>query len=138
MQKLQRAREQMTYLKTAYKRNSIEQRMRNSIEEIVQLKQNFEQTMHYSLEIHERQLQPLRENLTRQVMSLQLQKQVILQTVQTALEAQNPEKRGKKGYVQITQNDVLIDLDTVEVGMQVDMLNTHKKVTAEVVDVQAL
>jgi len=128
----------VNYLKTAYERNSIDQRIVNHLSEIAQLKQNFEQNISYGIQQRERQLQPLFENLTRQVENVHLQKQTMLQTIQAALEAQNPEKRGKKGYVQITQNNALVDLDTLEVGMQVDMLNTHKKVTAEVLSVQNL
>ncbi len=135
---LYNATEKLQHLISSYERNSIEQRIKNRLSEIVELQQRFEQSISMAIETKSRQLAPVAENLTRQTQAIILHKQNTVQGLQQALLSQNPKLKSKKGYAQVTQNNHLVDLDTLEVGVEIALLSSEKKVSAKVTAVETL
>ena len=132
------AKEKLQHLVSSYERNSIEQRIKNRLSEIVELQQRFEQSISMAIETKSRQLAPVAENLTRQTQAIILHKQNTVQGLQQALLSQNPKLKSKKGYAQVTQNNHLVDLNTLEVGVEIALLSSEKKVSAKVTAVETL
>ncbi len=132
------AKEKLQHLVSSYERNSIEQRIKNRLSEIIELQQRFEQSISMAIETKSRQLAPVAENLTRQTQAIILHKQNTVQGLQQALLSQNPKLKSKKGYAQVTQNNHLVDLNTLEVGVEIALLSSEKKVSAKVTAVETL
>ncbi len=132
------AKEKLQHLVSSYERNSIEQRIKNRLSEIIELQQRFEQSISIAIEAKSRQLAPVAENLTRQTQAIVLHKQNTVQGLQQALLSQNPKLKSKKGYAQVTQNNHLVDLNTLEVGVEIALLSSEKKVSAKVTAVETL
>jgi len=131
-QKLFNANEKLGHLKSSYERNSIEQRIKNRLEEIEQVRTRFEQNMTYTLENRTRQLTPIAENLTRQANSNLMQKQNTLTTLMQALQAQDPKQKSKKGFAQIAKEGKVLDLSELEVGDSFEAMDASRSVTAKV------
>ncbi len=137
-QKLYHARETLKHYRSAYEQNSIEQRIKNRLQEIGQLKERFSMSVSYVLEGKERQILPLSENINRTFSSALMQKQNTLVTLREAMQSQNPRKRSKKGYAQITQNNQLVDVNSLDVDEVVEILSDKKRIRARVEDVTTL
>jgi exodeoxyribonuclease VII large subunit len=131
-QTLFNAGEKLAHLKSSYQRNSIEQRIKNRLDEIAQLKNRFEQSMNYTLENRRRQLTPIAENLTRQVNGNRIQKSNSLTTLMHALQAQNPNLKSKKGFAQIAKEGKVLDLSELTVGDSFEAMDASRSVTAVV------
>ena len=135
-QKLFNAGEKLGHLKSSYERNSIEQRIKNRLDEIAQLKTRFEQSMNYTLENRTRQLTPIAENLTRQANSNLIQKQNSLATLMQALQSQDPKLKSKKGFAQITKEGKVLELSELQVGDSFEAMDASRSVTAIVEQVK--
>jgi len=131
-QKLFNANEKLGHLKSSYERNSIEQRIKNRLEEIMQVKTRFEQSMNYTLENRIRQLTPIAENLTRQANSNLIQKQNSLTTLLQALQTQDPKQKSKKGFAQIAKDGKVLDLSELAVGDSFEAMDASRSVTSKV------
>ncbi len=131
-QKLYNASEKLNHLKSSYERNSIEQRIKNRLEEIVQLKKRFDQSISYLLENRTRQLTPVAENLTRQATSNLIQRENSVTALMQALQAQDPKLKSKKGFAQIAKEGKVLDLSELEVGDSFEAMDASRSVTAVV------
>lgn len=137
-QKLFNASGVLQHLQSAYEQNSIEQRIKNSLESITVLKSRFDQSMDYLLEKKRREKVPLEENMGRQLNLVLQQKAHMLSTLTQALKAQDPKLKTKKGFVQVVQNNMLVDLNDLSLGEEVTLLSSEKKLTAEIIKVEAI
>lgn len=135
-QKLYNAGEQLSHLKSAYARHSIEQRIKNRLEEITQLKARFEQSINFVTENAARRLAPVAENLTRQTNSNLAQNRHSVLNLMQALEAQDPKRKSKKGYAQIAKEGKLLDLSELAVGDRFDAMDAFRSVTAKVEEIK--
>ena len=131
-QKLYSAGEKLTHLKNSYERHSIEQRIKNRLEEIAQLKIRFDQSINFVTENAVRRLAPVAENLTRQANTNLIQKQNAIATLLQALQAQDPRQKSRKGYAQIAKEGKVIDLAALEVGDSFEAMDALRSVTAVV------
>ncbi len=131
-QKLYSANEKLVHLKSSYERNSIEQRIKNRLDEIAQLKSRFEQSIAYTLENRRRQLTPVAENLSRQVSSNLIQKQNNLASLLQTLHSQDPKLKSKKGFAQIAKAGKVLDLSELAVGDSFEAMDASRSVTAVV------
>ena len=131
-QKLYSAGEKLTHLKNSYERHSIEQRIKNRLEEIAQLKSRFDQSINFVTENAVRRLAPVAENLTRQANTNLIQKQNAIATLLQALQAQDPRQKSRKGYAQIAKEGKVIDLAALEVGDSFEAMDALRSVTAVV------
>ena len=135
-QKLFNANEKLGHLKSSYERNSIEQRIKNRLDEIAQVRTRFEQSMNYTLENRARQLIPIAENLTRQANSNLMQKHNSITTLMQALQAQDPKQKSKKGFAQIAKDGKVLDLAELEIGDRFEAMDASRSVTAKVENVK--
>ncbi len=135
-QKLYSAGEKLSHLKNSYERHSIEQRIKNRLEEIAQLKIRFDQSISFVTENAARRLAPVAENLTRQANSNMIQKQNALATLLQALRAQDPKQKSRKGYAQIAKEGKVIDLAALEIGDSFEAMDASRSVTAVVENIR--
>ena len=137
-QKLLSAHETITHLKSAYARHSIDQRIAHSLEEIGQLQVRSSQSMEFKLQGVHRVLQPLNEQLEHQSRTVLQQKQQQLNGLLQAYASQDPKLKSQKGYAQVTQNNQLIDMNTLQLEDTFEMLSSEKMVQAKVIKIERI
>ena len=135
-QKLFNAGETLSHLQSSYEQNSIEQRLKNRLDEISQLKGRFDHNMNYLLEQKSRLLSPLSEHMTRQVSSNLIQDENRLKSLHQALSAQDPRLKSKRGFAQITKEGKVLDLGTLEVGERFEAMDASLSVHAIVESIE--
>ncbi|WP_345977119.1 exodeoxyribonuclease VII large subunit [Sulfurimonas sp. HSL3-7] len=131
-QKLYSAGEKLSHLKNSYERHSIEQRIKNRLEEIAQLSARFDQSINFVTENAARKLAPVAENLARQANSNLIQNRNRLSTLLQALQAQDPKQKSRKGYAQIAKEGKVIDLSALDIGDSFEAMDSSRSVTAVV------
>lgn len=131
-QRLQRANEQLKHLYQAFSQNSIDNRLKMKMDEAKQVQSMFNQQMKYKLESAQRELSPLKQTLPRQMKTvLQSKRQALIQ-LQSALSAQDPKLKNKKGFAQVSQSGKLIDLEALEVGEGFEVMSDKTCIKAKV------
>ncbi len=131
-QRLQRAQEKVSHLKTSFAQNSIENRLKMKLDEVKQLTSMFNQKMQHLLESAQRDISPLLQMIQRQVRSILQGKAAELKHLQSALLSQDPKLKSKKGYAQISKNGKLIALESLSVGDLFEAMSDKVKVKSEV------
>jgi exodeoxyribonuclease VII large subunit len=138
LQRLHRCEEQLLHLQSSYERHSIEQRLRNSLEEIAQLRHRFTQGIGFTLEGARREFLPIEQNLERALFSQLNAKKSALSHLMATLEANNPKRKTKKGFAQISQNGRVIDLSVLKKGDTFEAMDEQCKVKAGVLNTEPL
>lgn len=135
MQRLQREAEKIRYLRSSYAQNSIENRLKMKLDEVKQIRSMFTQKMRYNLESAKRDLSPLLAMIPRQMQTLLQAKNSQLKQLHSALAAQDPKLKNKKGFAQISKDARVIDLEELLVGDHFEAMTDKVKITAKVLDV---
>ncbi len=131
-QKLQQAAERITHLKRAMAQNSIENRLKMKMDELLQVKALYRQQMGYTLQKARNELVPLMPQLNRNFQAFLQSKKEILAQLGRAISAQDPQFKSKKGFAQVTSRGEIVALESLKPGDQVDLLDTKVKVSATV------
>ena len=131
-QRLQRSGDRVAHLKQSFQRHSIDQKLRQKIEEILQLRMRFEQTTGFVMERFRRRYEPLTQNLEREIAARLGVKQAALQTLRSNLEANTPERKAKQGFAQIAKNGKVVELASLKAGERFEAMDARVKVTATV------
>ncbi len=122
-QRLQRAGEQLKYLKEAYAQNSIENRLKMKMEELKQIRARFNQQFHYTLEGAKREVLPLMEMLPRYMRNKLQAKAQVLKQLENAFASYDPKLKNKKGFAQISQDGKIIELESIEKGASFEVMS---------------
>jgi exodeoxyribonuclease VII large subunit len=131
-QRLHRYSDKIVHLKQSYERHSIDQKLKNKTEEIMQLRQRYEQSVGFAIERSRRLLAPVAENLERNLQALLNTKKAALANMRQNLEANNPELKSKKGFAQIAKEGKVVALSMLQQGDRFEAMDAKVKVTATV------
>jgi len=134
MQRLHKASEELKHLKQAYAQNSIQNRLKMKMDELKQLKSMFNQRMNYLLESAQRELSPMSSLFTRQMQSIFQTKTQALKQLESALKAQDPKLKNKKGFAQVSQGGKLVSLEALEVDAHFQLMSDSVSVQAKVLE----
>ena len=132
-QRLQRASEHLNHLKSSYAQNSIDNRLKMKLDEVKQIKSMFDQKMKYVLESAQREINPLLQMVPRQMQSFLQTKAQELKQLQSALSAQDPKLKSKKGFAQISKEGKLIELESLVEGEEFEAMSDSVKINAKVI-----
>ena len=138
LQKTHQCREQVENLQDAFKRHSIEQKIKGKFDEIEQYKERFVQTVSYKLESAIHQVNPILVNFQRQINVNLQQKSSMILHMQQNLESQNPRFKIKKGFVQISKDGRVIDLSQLKKGDLFETMDTKYIVKAKVNSIEKM
>lgn len=131
-QRLHRWSDRVAHLKQSYERHSIDQKIKNRLDEISQLRRRFEQGVGFSIERARRQIEPMASNLERGILSMLNGKRSKLANMQSNFESNNPERKSKKGYAQIAKEGKVTNLADLRPGDRFEAMDASVKVTATV------
>lgn len=120
----------LTHLHESYKRNSIEMKLINQLQEIEQLKNRLSQSFNMLIENKRRLIEPLRSALSQQSLALLQSKSSQITNMRTMLEAQNPKTRVHSGFVQLSKSKKSVALKSVKVDDEIELMDTEFKVSA--------
>jgi len=135
-QKLRAHQEHINHLKQSYRQNSIENRLKMKMDELVQVRVQLNQRMAYTLESATRELRPLKQILPQQMRSILQSKSQELKQLENALLSQNPSQKSKNGFAQISKEGKLIDLESLVVGDSFEAMTDKAVITSEVKSIE--
>jgi len=131
-QKLHSKSQALDHLKSSFLQHSVEKKLTQKSELIVQMKESFTQTMNFKLQGYERNLQHISQNFPQAIESQINLAQNQLLNLQKTLESNNPKFKTKKGFAQLSQNEKVIDLDTLSKDEEFEVQSDRVIVTAKV------
>ncbi len=131
-QRLQRVGEQIKHLKQSYAQNSIENRLKMKMDEVKQTKSMFNQKMMYVLESAKREISPLSQMLPRQMQTILHSKSQELKQLHTAFLSQDPKLKNKKGFAQVSKKGKLIELESLAMGEDFEVMSDKVRISAKV------
>lgn len=110
-QKIYNKKQELSHLKNSLIQHSIDRKIAQKLEIVKQLKENFSQNISFKLNV-----------ALNQVNSLQ-----------KMLESNHPKLKNKKGFAQISQQNRLIDLSSLKVDDNFEVMNDKVKISAKVI-----
>ena len=137
-QRLHQASEKLVHLRRSFAQNSIENRLKMKMDELLQVKRLYAQQMQHRLNKAAQELAPLERMLSQQVYSFVEAKKTSLNQLLTALKAQDPQQKSKKGYAQVTLDGSIVALEALKEGDAVDLLSDKVKVKAQVKGIEPI
>jgi exodeoxyribonuclease VII large subunit len=135
-QRLHRCRDMLVHLKESYERHSIEQKLQSRLEEIAQMRERFDHAVDFCLERARRQIEPAASSLERTMQGLLNAKMAQLANLRSSFEANNPERKSKKGFAQIVREGKVVELESLQVGERFEAMDAYCKVMAEVLEAE--
>ena len=131
-QKIHNKSQELNHLHQAYKRNSIENKLTQKLEEIKALRANFSQAISFKMESHKRDLHQILNQFPSAINSILNTKQSQLNNALKNLESNNPKYKSKKGFAQIAQDKKVIDIDELNKGDEFELMNDKIVINAKV------
>ena len=114
MQKLRSKKQLLEHLQSSYEQHSIERKLEQKKEEIVQLREGFSQNIDFIFLTKQNQLQNTQQRFPQAVDSVVNLAQNQLLQLKKMLESNHPKLKTKKGFAQISKNGVIVDIDTLK------------------------
>ncbi len=130
LQRLHNVQEKIAHLKSSYRQNSIENRLKMKLDEVKQLKSMFVQKMNYNLESSRRELMPLVDMLSRQMKTIIQAKTHELKQLQNSFVSQDPKLKNKRGFAQVSQDGKVIELEALSENDPFEVMTDRVKIKA--------
>ena len=131
-QKLHNKSQALSHLKSSFLQHSVEKKLTQKRELIAQMKESFTQAMNFKLQGYERNMQHISQNFPQAIEAQINLAQNQLLNLQKTLESNNPKFKTKKGFAQLSQNEKVIDLDTLSKDEEFKVQSDRVIVTAKV------
>ncbi len=109
-QKIHNASQQLEHLKLSYVQHSVEKKLAQKLQEIKQVRENYQQSIQFKFQSFTRELQQMQTRLPQAVESSLRATQQQLQNLQKMFESNHPKYKNKKGFAQISKNAKVIDI----------------------------
>jgi exodeoxyribonuclease VII large subunit len=126
----------VAHLMERYRQHSVEQKIREQLSLIGQLRQRYDQSIRYKLEQSASQVEPLHARVTQAQQLLMKHKADQLQSLFSNLSSQNPEHKDKKGFAQIVKDGRPVSLQEIREGDRVQLMDSKLTAEAEVKSVR--
>lgn len=131
-QKIYTKSQELEHLKNSFAQHSVDKKLSQREEEILQLKSNFSQAIAFKFQGYEQELTNLKQQLPQAVETqLRLKEEQII-NLQKALESNNPKFKTKTGFAQLSQNNKVIDIASLEVDEEFEVQSDALLVRAKV------
>ena len=107
---------EITHLQNSYSQHSVEKKLKQKQEEILQLKESFSQTIAFRLQGFTRDAEQISRRFPEAIQTNINLAQNQLTHLQKMLESNHPKLKSKKGFAQISLNAAVIDIATLKEG----------------------
>ncbi len=132
LQKIHTKSQNLLHLQNSFLQHSVEKKIHQQEELIGQLKESFLQAINFKLQGYERNLQNIEQNYPQAIDSRINIAQNQLLSLHNTLESYNPKFKTKKGFAQLSQNEMVIDIDLLEVNQCFEVQSDRVIVSAKV------
>lgn len=114
-QKVFNAEQELAHIINSYSQHSIEKKITQNLQEIMQVKESFSQSISFKIQNFSKELENIKVRFPHVIDSKIdiAQNQVI--TLQKMLESNHPKLKSKKGFAQISQDSKVIDISSLHV-----------------------
>lgn len=128
-----RKKEQLNALYESFRRNGVEHRLKEQHKRIDELKERLTRQISIVLSECQREIAPVREQLGNSVKSILSARKIQIHQLRETIESNNPVKKGKKGFAQLSQNGQVISLEHLGQGERFEAMDEHTIIHAEVI-----
>jgi exodeoxyribonuclease VII large subunit len=131
-QKLSSSQQELSHMINLYSQHSMEKKTVFKEKEVKQLKDSFYQTIMFKVQNFSKDLESIKVRFPHTVDSkLNIAFNQVL-TMHKMLESNNPKLKNKKGFVQISKNSKVIDMDSLQEDEIFDLMNDKICISAKV------
>jgi len=128
-----RKKEQLNALYESFRRNGVEHRLQEQRKQIAELKERLNRQIALVLSGCQRDVAPLREQLGNTIKSTLSAKYTHLHQLRETIESNNPVKKSKKGFAQLSREGQVVPLETLQKGERFEAMDEHTLIHAEVI-----
>jgi len=131
---LQTKSQQLQHLYSSFEQHSIQKRLDQQLELILQLKDRYNHALEFKLQTYKNQLQSIQKEYPLAIGSILRNKENTLQTLQNAYTSADPKLKPKKGFAQIVKDKKIVDISLLEVGCEFEAQTSDTILTAKVLN----
>lgn len=124
-----------SHLTERFNQYSVERKLKERHDLTSQMQQAFVQSMQYRLQQSTALIEPLQTRLQQAEKMILAQKQSFLDSIASAMQAQDPKRRDKKGFAQIVKEARPIVLGELKSGDEIQLMDSSTTATAVVKNV---
>ena len=133
-QKIDTKFQALSHLKNSYQQHSIEKKITQKKEEIIQFKERFVQHIAYNIQSYTREIEHVKVRYPSAIDNLlNINRNQVLHLMKM-LESNNPKNKTKKGFAQISKDSKVIDLESLEPEDIFDVMSDSLKISAKVLE----
>lgn len=137
-QKLYEKREKLNFLRQSFAQHSIEQKLRLKIDSIEQLKKEFNQALERIIERKQSLVRPLQSALHVNMTSTLETNAVQITNLLVRFKENHPSLRIKKGYAQISKKTKVVELSSLHVDDEIDLMDSSLHVKTKVIEISKI
>ena len=115
-QKIYNNSQELEHIKKSYIQHSVEKKLQQKKDEILQYKENFKQALEFKMQGYKRSLDSIQMQYPQAIQSQLNIAQNQLLNLQKMLESSNPKFKIKKGFAQLAKNHTVVDMASLEVN----------------------
>ena len=135
---LHKKNEHLLHLHEMLKQHSIERKLSFYLDEIKSLQERYKTYFSYILQEKQREKEQTNTLMIEKLSRLLSQKQMQMQTLQSAYESNNPNKKNKGGFAQIVKEGKNVTLESLKKDDLLEMQNTEVVVKAKVLSTRTI
>ena len=133
-QKIQTKLQALTHLKNSYQQYSIEKKITQKKEEIMQYQERFTQHIAYKIQGCSRDIEHIKVRYPNAIDNiLNINRNQVLHLMKM-LESNNPKNKTKKGFAQISKDSKVVELESLELEDIFELMNDSLKISAKVLE----
>ncbi len=133
-QKIFNKKQELTHLINSYSQHSIEKKLSGKKEEVKQLQNIFTQSLSFKVSSAQREVQHIKSRYPLAINAVLNLKQSQLINLTKMLESNNPKFKSKSGFAQLSQNDKVIDISSLEKEDIFEVQSDEFSIKAKVID----
>ncbi len=137
-QKIFVKKQELSHLINSYSQHSIEKKLVLKQEELQRLKESFSQSISFKMQNAAKEKVHVDSRFPHAIHSVLNHKQNQLFNLQNMLESNNPKFKSKSGFAQISKNNKVIDIVSLEVGDVFEAMSDTISLSAKVLQKSAL
>ena len=138
LQRLSSKSKDLQYLLQSFSQHSLEKQLEQKTIDIVQLKEQFFQTISFKIQNFSREKENIKSRFPHLMDSLLNNKQNQLQNLNKMLESNNPKLKSKSGFAQISKNKSVIDISQLHVDDNFELQSDSIYIKAKVIQKESI
>ena len=133
LQKVFTKEQELKHLENSYSQHSLEKKIAQRLEEVKQLKNIFEERISFKFQTFTKDIQHVKMQFPHVINSILNVAQNQVQNLQKMLESNNPKLKRKRGFAQISKNSKVIDISSLHVDDNFEVMSDEIIIGAKVI-----